>query len=60
MRLMMYTYTIYHVLAKSFIIADTLSKAPVKDPTLEADSKLMESTNIYVNYIMENLPASAP
>lgn len=40
-----------HVAGKNLLTADTLSRAPLR-------AGLMESTNIYVDSIMENLPVS--
>lgn len=60
MRLMTYSYTIHHVPGKTLLTADTLSRAPVHNSTRASRtaSSLMEDTNIYVNSIMCNLPAS--
>ncbi|KAL7859164.1 hypothetical protein SRHO_G00143110 [Serrasalmus rhombeus] len=38
--------------------ADTLSRAPVKRGVTPADKELFEDTNIYIDMVMENLPAS--
>lgn len=60
MRLMAYSYTIHHVPGKTLLTADTLSRAPVNSSTRDSNiaNSLMEDTNIYVNSIMSNLPAS--
>ncbi|KAJ8399632.1 hypothetical protein AAFF_G00410440 [Aldrovandia affinis] len=58
MRLMRYSYIISHVPGKSLWTADTLSRAPMENNAVDTDTELMESTNIYVDSIMENLPAS--
>ncbi|KAK0132392.1 hypothetical protein N1851_032733 [Merluccius polli] len=39
--------------------ADTLSRAPVEREENPADKELFEDTNIYVDMVLENLPASA-
>lgn len=54
---MRYRYTITHVSGKSLTTADTLSRAPLKDGVTDGDD-LMEKTNIYVDSVMEHLPAS--
>ena len=59
MRLMGYSYTISHVAGKDLWTADTLSRAPLRAEATRADNELMESTNIYVDSIMDNLPVSA-
>ncbi|KAL6455418.1 hypothetical protein MHYP_G00361200, partial [Metynnis hypsauchen] len=58
MRLMRYSYSISHVSGKCLWTADTLSRAPVKRGEVPADKELFEDTNIYVDMVMENLPAS--
>lgn len=58
MRLMRYSYKISHVPGKSLWIADTLSRAPLPAGKENMDEELMESTNIYVDNIMDHLPAS--
>ncbi|KAJ8352031.1 hypothetical protein SKAU_G00235070 [Synaphobranchus kaupii] len=56
MRLMRYSYTIVHVPGKSLWTADTLSHAPVSSYSSRDEEEFMESTNIYVDSLMENLP----
>lgn len=58
MRLMRYRYTITHVPGKSLTTADTLSRAPLKNSGVINGDGLMEETNIYVDAVMANLPAS--
>ncbi|KAJ8332694.1 hypothetical protein SKAU_G00424830 [Synaphobranchus kaupii] len=58
MRLMRYSYIITHVPGKTLTTADTLSRAPLKQGGATAGDGLMEETNIYVDSVMENLPAS--
>lgn len=54
---MSYSYSIIHVPGKSLWVADTLSCAPVKQCELqEEEREFWEDTNIYVDYIMGNLP----
>lgn len=57
MRLMRYRYTIRHVPGKSLTTADTLSRPPLKSGESDSDN-LMEETNIYVDTVLANLPAS--
>ena len=59
MRLMRYSYSISHVPGKCLWTADTLSRAPVEREENPADKELFEDTNIYVDMVLENLPASA-
>lgn len=58
MRLMRYSYDIVHVPGKSLWTADTLSRSPVQVQMTPNDNELMESTNIYVDCIVDNLPVS--
>lgn len=58
MRLMRYSYSISHVPGKHLWTADTLSRSPVKAKETLQDKELLESTNIYVDMLMDNLPAS--
>ena len=59
MRLMGYSYTISHVAGKTLLTADTLSRAPLHAETTRVDNEFMESTNIYVDNVMDNLPVSS-
>ncbi|XP_062399854.1 uncharacterized protein K02A2.6-like [Sardina pilchardus] len=58
MRLMRYSYSIFHTPGKSLTSADTLSRAPLKNAVTRSDNDLMEDTNIYVESLLENLPTS--
>uniref|UniRef100_A0A1A8B6K3 Integrase catalytic domain-containing protein n=1 Tax=Nothobranchius furzeri TaxID=105023 RepID=A0A1A8B6K3_NOTFU len=58
MRLMRYSYSISHVAVKSMWTADALSRAPVTSKETTDEKELFEDTNIYVNTVVENLPAS--
>lgn len=58
MRLMRYSYKISHVPGKSLWTADTLSRALLPAVKESMDDELMESTNVYVDSIVEHLPAS--
>ena len=58
MRLMRYSYSITHVPGKSLWMADTLSRAPVKRDATPDEKEFLESTNIYVDMIIDSLPAS--
>ena len=57
MRLMRFKYTISHVPGKSLVVADMLSRAPT-DSVTDEDEKLTQETDIYVNMVMNNLPAT--
>lgn len=59
MRLMGYLYTMSHVAGKDLLTVDTLSRAPLRVETTRVENELTESTNIYVDSIMDNLPASS-
>ncbi len=58
MCLMRYSYSMSHVAGKCLWTADTLSRAPVKREETPADKELFEDTNIYIDMVMDNLPAS--
>lgn len=58
MRLMRYSYTIFHTPGKSLTSADTLSRAPLTNAVTSSDNDLMEDTNIYVEAVLEHLPTS--
>lgn len=49
---------ITYVPGKCLRAADTLSQAPVQRDETPADKELFEDTNIYMDIVMENLPAS--
>lgn len=55
MRLMRYRYTISHVPGKNMATADVLSRAPQKGVT---DTHLETDLNLYVNMVMNSLPAT--
>ena len=57
MRMMKYTYSIFHVPGKNLIIADALSRAPSQHLTSE-DEEWNKEMNIYVETIFNTLPAS--
>lgn len=58
MRIMRYSYSIFHTPGKSLTSADTLSRAPLTNAVTRTDNDLMEDTNIYVESFLENLPTS--
>ena len=58
MRLMRYSYDVIHVPGKTLTTADTLSRAPLRDGGTRRDGELMEDTNIYVDSVIDSLPAS--
>ncbi len=55
MRLMRFTYGIIHVPGKDLVVADTLSRAPLKVLT---DTQCQYEAEAYVDCILESLPAS--
>lgn len=57
MRMMRFRFTISHIPGKNLIIADALSRAPVSTPSV-ADEVLQRETTLYVNSVLESLPAS--
>ncbi|KAK0135671.1 hypothetical protein N1851_028469 [Merluccius polli] len=59
MRLMRYTYSIVYASGKSLLTADTLSRSPVTSCMSTDNKELMESRNIYVDCVIENLPVSS-
>ena len=56
LRLMKYSYKIYHVPGKQIATADTLSRAPVRDATPSED--MHDQAEAYVNLIIDNLPVT--
>ena len=57
MRMIRYQYSITHVPGKHLAIADTLSRAPVPAPST-TDETFQQEAEIFVNFVMEHLPAS--
>ena len=57
MRMMRFLFTISHVPGKDLKIADTLSRAPVADPTAE-DAFLQQEVTAYVDFVIGHLPAT--
>ena len=57
MRMMRYNFTISHVPGNELTIADALSRAPVSKFS-SADQILQSETTLYVNLVVENLPAT--
>ena len=57
MRLMRFSFTIEHVPGKDLITADALSRAPLPDVTA-ADKQFQEDVYLFVNHVVESLPAS--
>lgn len=58
MRLMRYSYFIMYAPGKSLWTEDTLSRTPVVASMPAEEKELMESTNIYVDCVIESLPVS--
>ncbi|KAK0150891.1 Gag-Pol polyprotein [Merluccius polli] len=61
LRLMRYSYTISHTPGKALFTADTLSRSPVSQNSSSklTDNDLLEDTNIYVDEIINSMPASS-
>ncbi len=61
LRLMRYSYTISHTPGKALFTADTLSRSPISQnsSTKQTDKDLMKDTNIYVDEIVNSMPASS-
>ena len=57
MRLMKYSFNIFHEPGKNLNCADALSRAPHSEPTT-MDCALEEEGNLYVNYVFQALPAT--
>ena len=47
---------ISHVPGKSLVVADALSRAPCNDP-VDKDTLLQQATAVYVNTVVQSLPA---
>ena len=58
MRLMKYSFNICHIPGKDLVIADTLSRAPLRKSPTKTDIRLNEDLNLYVANILEGLPAT--
>ncbi|XP_027869193.1 uncharacterized protein K02A2.6-like [Xiphophorus couchianus] len=58
MRLMRYSYSISYVPGKHLWTADTLSRAPMIENLSTTEAKLVDDSNIYVDNVIQNLPAS--
>ena len=54
---MRFSFTILHVPGKSLLAADTLSRAPSSDP-VDKDTLLQQETAVYVNTVVQSLPAT--
>ena len=57
MRLMRFSFTISHVPGKNLSTADTLSQAPVLEPT-DKDNRFREETDAYIQIAILNIPAT--
>ena len=57
LRMMRYSFTITHVPGKELVIADTLSRAPLSNPT-STESALQEEADAFVNFVLNHLPAT--
>ena len=57
LRMMRFSFTISHVPGKSLAEADALSRAPCSDP-VDEDTLLQQETAVYVNTVVQSLPAT--
>ena len=57
LRMMRFKFTISHVLGKSLLVADELSRAPCAE-AVDEDLLLQQETAAYVNIVVQNLPAT--
>ena len=57
MQVIRFNFTISHVPGKELTIADTLSRAPVSISSA-ADQSLQSEMTAYVNFVVENIPAT--
>ena len=57
LRMMRFAFTIIHVPGKELVIADTLSRAPAANPTLE-DETLQDEAQVFACLVLSNLPAT--
>ena len=57
LRMMRYSFTISHVPGVDLVIADALSRSPLSAPT-QADRDLHKETDVFINLVIENLPAT--
>ena len=58
LRLMRFSYEIYHVPGTQICTADTLSRPPVAEPD-QVDKELQNEVNAFVDIVIENLPVTA-
>ncbi len=58
LRMMRLDFEIVHVPGKELVIADTLSRAPIKRPPSELDMQLQQDTDMFVNSIVHGLPVT--
>ena len=47
-----------HVAGKTLLMANTLLRAPLRAKASHQGNEFMESTNIYVDNVIDNLPVS--
>ena len=55
-RMMRYSYEIYYTPGKHLVIADTLSRSPIK--TNDSSPELQEELLAYVQFVLQNYPAT--
>ena len=55
--MMRFDFSISHIPGKDLVIADTLLRAPIGQPT-KGDQLLQQETRAFVSAVIQNLPAS--
>ena len=58
LRLLCFTYRIEHVPGKNLVTVDALSRAPIQTAPTEEEKQLETDVRLYINNIVEHLPAS--
>ncbi len=58
LRLLRFSYKIMHIDGKNLITADTLSRAPLKEQLSEANLKQEEEVKVYIDHVIQQLPAT--
>ena len=57
MRVMEFSYRIFHVPGKNLVIADTLSRSPATQISI-VDQEFTKEVDAYVNIIIDSIPAT--
>ena len=58
LRLLCFTYRIEHVPGKNLVTVDALSRAPIQTAPTEEEKQLETDVRLYINNIVEHLPAT--